>query len=210
MHFCDYTSKLTKYVKSKRNDNPNGSIGVAVLFCCVKLVLRNHGPPLVLRFREFEKREEQAMAKPYRLPDFKKIYPEVSEEVIAVLKTTERKMQYQEYDLKTEQTIIDKENQIVTVIQSREDSYERLLEASVQFTDQALGTEELVIQRLEVEQLHRAISCLSDDDRYLIYQLYFEERTERDLAKELQLSQKGINKRKNRILTLLRELMKNF
>ena len=150
------------------------------------------------------------MAKPYRLPDFKKIYPEVSEEVIAVLKTTERKMQYQEYDLKTEQTIIDKENQIVTVIQSREDSYERLLEASVQFTDQALGTEELVIQRLEVEQLHRAISCLSDDDRYLIYQLYFEERTERDLAKELQLSQKGINKRKNRILTLLRELMKNF
>ena len=150
------------------------------------------------------------MAKPYRLPDFKKIYPEANEEVIAVLKTTERKMQYQEYDLKTEQTIIDKENQIVTVIQSREDSYERLLEASVQFTDQALGTEELVIQRLEVEQLHRAISCLSDDDRYLIYQLYFEERTERDLAKELQLSQKGINKRKNRILTLLRELMKNF
>lgn len=150
------------------------------------------------------------MAKPYRLPDFKKIYPEANEEVIAVLKTTERKMQYQEYDLKTEQTIIDKENQIVTVIQSREDSYERLLEASVQFTDQALGTEELVIQRLEVEQLHRAISCLPDDDRYLIYQLYFEERTERDLAKELQLSQKGINKRKNRILTLLRELMKNF
>ena len=150
------------------------------------------------------------MAKPYRLPDFKKIYPEASEEVISVLKITERKMQYQEYDLKTEQTIIDKENQIVTVIQSREDSYERLLEASVQFTDQALGTEELVIQRLEVEQLHRAISCLPDDDRYLIYQLYFEERTERDLAKELQLSQKGINKRKNRILTLLRELMKNF
>ena len=150
------------------------------------------------------------MAKPYRLPDFKKIYPEANEEVIAVLKTTERKMQYQEYDLKTEQTIIDKENQIVTVIQSREDSYERLLEASVQFTDQALGTEELVIQRLEVEQLYRAISCFPDNDQYLIHQLYFEERTERDLAKELQLSQKGINKRKNRILRLLRKLMKNF
>ena len=70
------------------------------------------------------------MAKPYRLPDFKKIYPEASEEVIAVLKTTERKMQYQEYDLKAERTIIDKEKQTVTVIPSREDSYERLLEAS--------------------------------------------------------------------------------
>ena len=35
------------------------------------------------------------MAKLYRLPDFKKMYPKVSEEVIAVLKTIERKMQYQ-------------------------------------------------------------------------------------------------------------------
>ena len=44
------------------------------------------------------------------------MYPEASEEVIAVLKTTERKMQYQEYDLKNEQTVIDEENQKVTVI----------------------------------------------------------------------------------------------
>ena len=36
------------------------------------------------------------MAKPYKIPDFKKLYPEASEEVIAVLRTTERKMQYQE------------------------------------------------------------------------------------------------------------------
>lgn len=150
------------------------------------------------------------MAKPCKLPDFRKIYPEASEEVIAVLKITERKMQYQEYDLKTEQTIIDEETQTVTVIPSREDSYERMKEAAVQFTSQIPGPEELVIQRLEAEQLYKAISCLSADDQYLIRQLYFEERTERDLAMELQLSQKGINKRKNRILSILRELMKNF
>ena len=36
------------------------------------------------------------MAQPYKIPDFKKLYPEASEEVIAVLRTTERKMQYQE------------------------------------------------------------------------------------------------------------------
>ena len=148
------------------------------------------------------------MAKPYRLSDFKKIYPEASEEVIAVLKTTERKMQYQEYDLKAERTIIDKEKQTVTVIPSREDSYERLLEASVQFMDQASETEELVIRKLEAEQLHRAISCLDDDDQYLIQQLYFEGRTERELAEELRLSQKGINKRRKRILNFLIELMK--
>ena len=36
------------------------------------------------------------MAKPNRIPDYRKLYPEASEEVIAVLRTTERKMQYQE------------------------------------------------------------------------------------------------------------------
>ena len=30
------------------------------------------------------------MAKPYKIPDFRKLYPEISEEVIAVLRTTER------------------------------------------------------------------------------------------------------------------------
>lgn len=94
------------------------------------------------------------MARPYRIPDFRKMYPGASEEVIAVLRTTERKMLYQEYDLKTEQTVIDEENQTVIVIPSREDSYERLMEASVQFAGEAPSTEEQVLRRIETEQLH--------------------------------------------------------
>ena len=35
------------------------------------------------------------------------MYPEASEEVIAVLRTSERKMQYQEYDLKRARNIVD-------------------------------------------------------------------------------------------------------
>ena len=96
------------------------------------------------------------MAKPYRIPDFRKMYPEASEEVIAVLRTTERKMQYQEYDLKSEQTIIDQENQTVTIIPSREDSFERLVEQSVQFREETLSLDEWIIRRLEIEQLHKA------------------------------------------------------
>lgn len=150
------------------------------------------------------------MTKPYRIPDFKKMYPEASEEVIAVLKTTERKMQYQEYDLKNEQTVIDEENQKVTVIPSREDSYERLAEMAVQFAGEA-STEEQVLRRMESEQLYKALSFLSDDERYLIRQIYFEERAERDLAEELGCSQNAVNKRKQRILEKLRGLIeKNF
>lgn len=151
------------------------------------------------------------MAKPYRIPDYRKLYPEASEEVIAVLRTTERKMQYQEYDLKAEQTVVDQENQTVKVIPSREDSYERLLEQEVQFREEAVSTEDVVIRNMEIQQLHKALSLLSEDERYLMEQLYFEQRTERELAAEFQLSQKAVNKRRQRILEKLRkELQKNF
>ena len=87
------------------------------------------------------------MAKPYKIPDFRKLYPEASEEVIAVLRMTERKMQYQEYDLKTERTVIDQKTQTVRIIPSRDDSYERLLEQEVQFEGEN-QTEESVIRKL--------------------------------------------------------------
>ena len=150
------------------------------------------------------------MARPYRIPDFAKLYPEASEEVIAVLRVTERKMQYQEYDLKVEQTVVDQENQTVTIIPSREDSYERLLELNGQFREETASVEDQAIKNLQSEQLHKALSLLPDDERVLIEQLYFEGRTEREMAAELGLSQKGVNKRRQRILEHLRELIKFF
>lgn len=124
------------------------------------------------------------MAKPYKIPDFKKLYPEASEEVIAVLRTTERKMQYQEVDLKTERTVVNQESQMVTVIPSREDSLERLLEQNVQFIEELDSAEELAIRNIRIQQLHRALSLLPEDERLLIQRIFFEERTERDLARE--------------------------
>ena len=150
------------------------------------------------------------MAKPYRIPDFRKMYPEASEEVIAVLRTTERKMQYQEYDLKSEQTIIDQENQTVTIIPSREDSFERLVEQSVQFREETLSLDEWIIRRLEIEQLHKALNVLSDDERYLIIQLYFEERTEREEAEELGVYHNAVHKQKIRILAKLRKILEKI
>ena len=150
------------------------------------------------------------MAKPYRIPDFRKLYPEASDEIIAVLRTTERKMQYQEYDLKAEQTIVDQKDQTVEIIPSREDSYERLLDMEMQFQDESASAEDLAIKNLQAQQLHKALSVLSEDERYLIEQLYFKERTERELAAQFNLSQKAINKRRQRILEKLREILKNF
>ncbi|WP_455437595.1 sigma-70 family RNA polymerase sigma factor [Hungatella hathewayi] len=150
------------------------------------------------------------MARPYRIPDFKKLYPEASDEVIAVLKTTERKMQYQEYDLKAEQTIIDPEGETVGIIPGREDSYERLLEQNVQFYEESSNVEEMVIRRMEVQQLHKALTFLSKEERDLIDHLYFKECTEREIAAKTGISQNAVNKRRQKILNKLRKIFEKI
>lgn len=150
------------------------------------------------------------MAKPGRIPDFRKLYPEASEDVIKVLKETERKMQYQEYDLKMEQIVVDQEEQTIDIIPSREDSLERLMDQEVQFQEKSVNLEELILQHLEIQQLHRALSLLSEDERYLIEQIYFEERTEREMAKELGVYHNAVHKKKQLILKKLKNFLKNF
>lgn len=147
------------------------------------------------------------MAKPYRMPDFRKMYPEASEEVIAILRTTERKMQYQEYDLKVERTIINQENHTVTVIPSREDSYERLQEQAVQFGEEAESVEETVLRNLQYEKLHKALSLLSEDERELMDRLFFQGQTEREVAENMGVYRNAVHKRKNRILQKLKKIL---
>ena len=122
------------------------------------------------------------MAKPYKIPDFRKMYPEASEEVIAVLRTSERKMQYQEYDLKRARNIVDPK------------------------TEENRSVEDQILKKIECEQLHKFLLELSKEEQWLIQELYFEERTEREVASVLGLSQKAINKRRQKILEKLRKL----
>lgn len=150
------------------------------------------------------------MAKPGRLPDFRKMYPEASEEVIEVLRETERKMQYQEYDLKSEQIIIDQEEQQIRLIPSREDSYERLLELDVQFLDDGEKVEDQVIQKIQCEMIHKALSFLSEEEEKLIRLLFFEERTEREVAEAMGIYRNAVHKQKKRILHKLKNILKKF
>lgn len=99
------------------------------------------------------------MAKAYRIPDYRKMYPEAGEEVISLLRITERKMQYQECDLKTEQTIVSQEDQTITTIPSREDSLERLAEQEVQFAGEGESVEETVLRKLQYAQYIRRSPC---------------------------------------------------
>lgn len=150
------------------------------------------------------------MAKAYRIPDYKKMYPDAGEEVISLLRTTERKMQYQEYDLKTEQTVINQKDQSITTIPSREDSLERLADQEVQFAGETESVEETVLRKIQYAQLHKALSLLSDDERELIDRLFFQDQTEREAAADMGIYHNAIHKRKNRILGKLKNFLEKF
>ncbi len=150
------------------------------------------------------------MSKKFIMPDFRKMYPDASDEVIAVLRQTERKMQYQEYDLKTDHIRINQKKKTVTYIPSREDSLERLLSIDKQFSAEQPSVEDEVICSMVYKQLHEALQLLTEDERCLIVQLYFLEKTERELAKLMTLSQNSINKRRHKVLKKLRALLENL
>lgn len=144
------------------------------------------------------------MAKSGRIPNFRKMYPEASDEIIEILKRSERKMQYQEFDLKREHTMIDQETQTVWIIPSQEDSYERLLELSVSFAADQPSTEDIAIQNILLKQLEDALHLLAPDEMDLIEQLYFREYSEREVAKNYEVSQNTIHRRKRHILRKLK------
>jgi RNA polymerase sigma factor (sigma-70 family) len=54
------------------------------------------------------------------------------------------------------------------------------------------------------ESLHHSLDRLPEHQRILIMNLYWEEKTEAEIARMLSLSQQAINKQKRRILALLR------
>jgi len=56
--------------------------------------------------------------------------------------------------------------------------------------------------------LNAALNELSDDERSLINTLFFDEQSERDLARKVGISQPAIHKRRNRILEKLKNILK--
>lgn len=142
------------------------------------------------------------------LIDYRKLYPgvDIPPEVLDVLKKSDRKMMYMELDLKTEH-YINKEGQEI-VLPSRERSLELMCEDdSIQFSSDEESTEEQAIRRIRCSRLHEALTKLDAEELALVKALYFWNMGEREYAKRLGISQKGVNKRRHKVLAKLRHLI---
>lgn len=129
---------------------------------------------------------------------------EVSDEVYKILRKWDRRIKYVEHDLKETQYIIDRKKETVKEIPSREDSLDRLTALRFDFADRSADFRESVAEKIMLDQ---ALEKLSDEERYLITQLFYFGRTVRELAAEQNVTDQTINNRKRKILSKLRKLI---
>ena len=96
-------------------------------------------------------------------PAYKKLYPgvEITPEILAVLRASDRQMRRFEEELQAEGFESDNKKQTARFIPSREDSYERLVQdENCQFSDSTADVEDAVLRRETMRHLHRALAQL--------------------------------------------------
>ena len=117
---------------------------------------------------------------------------ELSKELYETYYKGQRKEKYFTHDLKQEHTKVDKETGEMIVIPSREDSYERLLEAEKQFAEEAENVEDVAVREVMLEKLNEALRILTDEETAIIHALFYQEISEVELAKKIRNSQNNL------------------
>lgn len=134
----------------------------------------------------------------------------VNDAVYAAYMQGDRKNRYFENDLKMERVIRNKDGSIKEILPSRENSLDRLMDDNAaQYADAHESVEDAAFRRITAETLYAALEKLSAAERALMIAVYFDGKTERDLAMVIGISQPAVHKQKNRILKKLKVFLEN-
>lgn len=147
------------------------------------------------------------MAKYQKRTNYQEKYPGLSDDIIKMLEKSDRKMEYQQYDIKVERSRIDYVSGTVTYIPSREDSYDRLLEENRQFAIESESVEDSAIKTVMIEKMLDCLKLLTAEEQELIIKLFFKGMSERQLSAETGIHSMTIHNRKIKILGKLKKLM---
>ncbi len=141
------------------------------------------------------------MSKFRHYKNYRKQYPTASEEVIDALKTSDEKMRYTEYDLKHGK--YDKETDSYS--QSREVSLQMIEDSGALFPDRTESIEDMVVRSILIEQMLKAVEHLSSEDKKLIFYYFVSEKSQRECARILGISQKTVGNRLKKIYEILKK-----
>lgn len=125
----------------------------------------------------------------------------VNKDIADTINKSRRQMRYHTRDIKYEHILIDKEREIITVIPAREDSLNRLQdEKQAEFATGDEPIEDAIEREMMCAMLPALMARLSPSEREMLHMLYWEQKTERAIAAELEIAQQNVNKRKEKIL----------
>lgn len=147
------------------------------------------------------------MAKYQKKTNYREKYPGLSNEIIEVLEKSDRKMEYQQYDIKVERSRIDYTSGAVTYLPSREDSYDRLLEENRQFATDSESVDDAAIKAVMIKKMLTCLKMLAHEEQWLITELFFRNKSERQLSAETGIPFMTIHDRKIKILGKIKKLM---
>lgn len=133
--------------------------------------------------------------------DDRELYSDASEEVIEVLKQSDQKIRYTEYDLKHGR--YDKTTD--TYRQSREVSLQMIEDKGTLLPDSAENIEDIVVRSILIEQMIKAVDLLSQDEKRLIFYYFVSEKSQEECARKLGISIGTVNYRLKKIYKKLRD-----
>lgn len=128
----------------------------------------------------------------------------VSEKIYKDYYKMKRRQRYLEEDVKVGRIEVDMENEKVTFVPNKEDSLQRLMDLGADYKDE-LSVEDLVVDKAMLLILQEAMKELDRQEKELIHDLFYQEKTVREVAKKDGVSHVTVMKRRDKILDKLRK-----
>lgn len=88
----------------------------------------------------------------------------------------------------------------------RHQSFEMTLENGHEFEDEGSSPEEKCIENEKYSNLHKAICSLSEEQQWLVKEVYFKGRSQVEIAKELGITKSSLNDRLSRALKKIKKI----
>ena len=89
-------------------------------------------------------------------------------------------------------------------------SLDALEEAGFEAVSPDALIDEIVADKLLLDELYAALAELTDDERFLIDQFFYKEKSEREISKETNTPRNTLVYRKNRLLAKLKKLIEKI
>ena len=75
--------------------------------------------------------------------------------------------------------------------------------------DEKIDLEKIVEVKMQIEELHKALNTLTQEERELMEAIFYKEESLRSISRKEKVSYQAIGKRRDKILEKLREILKD-